>query len=108
MDVNVDFVERLSQKFATIPEIADILGVSARTLANRLKEPKFGEARARGLARARISIRVSQMRMMEAGNASMAIFLGKRYLGQRDVRGPSRPGDLSPSVPKIEIVFGPG
>ena len=40
--------------------------------------------RNRGKAKGRISLRRSQLRILEHGSAAMGIFLGKQYLGQRD------------------------
>ena len=38
----------------------------------------------RGRAKGRISVRRHQMKLLEAGNATMAVWLGKQLLGQRD------------------------
>ena len=38
-----------------------------------------------GRAKGRISVRRMQMQLLEAGNATMAVWLGKQLLGQRDV-----------------------
>ena len=38
----------------------------------------------RGKAKGRISVRRMQMKMLEAGNATMGIWLGKQLLGQTD------------------------
>ena len=48
----------------------------------------------RGKAKGRLSIRRMQLKLLEAGNATMGVWLGKQYLGQRDqfyhdVNGPS-------------------
>jgi hypothetical protein len=40
---------------------------------------------ARGKGKGRVSIRRAQMKLLEAGNATMGVWLGKQYLGQRDV-----------------------
>jgi hypothetical protein len=39
----------------------------------------------KGRAKGRISVRRAQMKLLEAGNAAMGIWLGKQLLGQRDV-----------------------
>ena len=39
----------------------------------------------RGRAKGRISVRRAQMKLLEAGNATMGVWLGKQLLGQRDV-----------------------
>jgi hypothetical protein len=38
----------------------------------------------RGKARGRINVRRAQMRLLEAGNATIAVWLGKHLPGQRD------------------------
>jgi hypothetical protein len=85
--VKIDLVEleRLCSIGCTDEEIGAWFGVSARTVENRRKQPKFAETMARGRAKGRISIRRTQMKLMEAGNGTMGIWLGKQLLGQRDV-----------------------
>ena len=39
----------------------------------------------RGRAKGRISVRRAQMKLVESGNATMSVWLGKQLLGQRDV-----------------------
>ena len=39
----------------------------------------------RGKAKGRISVRRAQMRLLEAGNATMGVWLGKQLIGQRDI-----------------------
>jgi hypothetical protein len=65
-------------------EIAAWFKVSVRTLQNRRKQPKFAEVMRRGKAKGCISVRRAQMRLLEAGNGTMAVWLGKILLGQRD------------------------
>ena len=40
---------------------------------------------ARGRGKGRLSIRRAQMKLLEKGNATMGVWLGKQYLGQRDI-----------------------
>jgi len=49
------------------------------------QQRKFAEAMERGRAKGRISVRRHQMKLLEAGNATMSVWLGKQLLGQRDV-----------------------
>src|ERR1019366_7211176 len=58
--------------------------VSVRTIQNRRQQPKFAAVMLRGKARGRINVRRAQMRLLEAGTAPIAIWLGKNLLGQRD------------------------
>jgi hypothetical protein len=39
----------------------------------------------KGRAKGRISVRRAQMKLLERGNATMGVWLGKQLLGQRDV-----------------------
>ena len=47
-------------------------------------EPEFKEAIEEGWANGRSSIRREQFKLLQAGNATMAVWLGKQYLDQRD------------------------
>ena len=82
--IDVDQLEKLCALQATDVEIAAWFDTSVRTIERRRKEAKFAEVMERGKARGRISIRRAQMKMLEAGNATMGIWLGKQYLGQTD------------------------
>jgi hypothetical protein len=83
--IDLEQLEKLSALHCTDQDIAAVLGVSTRTIESRRKEPQFAKAIERGKAKGRISVRRQQMRLVEAGNDSMAIWLGKQLLGQRDV-----------------------
>jgi hypothetical protein len=69
---------------ATDEEIAAWFGVSTRTIERRRKVRKFADAMDRGRAKGRLSMRRMQMKLLEAGNATMGVWLGKQYLGQTD------------------------
>jgi hypothetical protein len=79
-------LEKLCSMHASVEELADFFGVSTRTIENRRKQPKFGAAMARGRSKGKLSVRRAQMKLLEAGNATMAVWLGKQWLAQRDVR----------------------
>jgi hypothetical protein len=78
-------LEKLCSLQCTDEELAAWFGVSTRTIEKRRKQPKFEEVMARGRAKGRISVRRSQMKLLEAGKGTMAVWLGKQLLGQRDV-----------------------
>lgn len=84
-EIDLNELERLCAIQSTDEEIAAWFGVSTRTIERRRLEPKFAEAMERGKAKGRISIRRQQMKMLEAGNATMGIWLGKQILGQDQV-----------------------
>jgi hypothetical protein len=85
--IEIDLVElqKLCSLQCTNEEIAAWFGCTARTIENYSKKPEFAEAMARGRAKGRISVRRAQMKLLEAGNATMGVWLGKQFLGQRDV-----------------------
>lgn len=82
--INLAELEKLAGMQCTDEEVAAWFGVSTRTIERRRKSPVFAETMERGKAKGRISLRRSQLRILEQGSAAMGIFLGKQYLGQRD------------------------
>ena len=78
-------LEKLCVLQCTNAEIAAWFGCSERTIEKRSKEPEVAEVMARGRGKGRISIRRAQMKLLESGNATMGVWLGKVHLGQRDV-----------------------
>jgi len=78
-------LEKLCSLRCTDAEIAAWFQVSSRTIENRRKQARSAEAMERGRAKGRISVRRHQMKLLEAGNVTMAVWLGKQLLGQRDV-----------------------
>ena len=83
-DIDLVELEKLCQLSCTDEEIAAWFGTSTRTIERRRREPKFAEIMARGKAKGRISVRRMQMKLLEQGNATMGIWLGKQLLGQKD------------------------
>ena len=85
--VNIDLVEleKLCAFQCTDEELAAWFGVSARTIESRRKQPRFAAVMNRGRAKGRISVRRAQMKLLESGNGTMGVWLGKQLLGQRDV-----------------------
>src|SRR6185312_2885305 len=78
-------LEKLCAMNCTDDELAAWFGVNTRTIERKRKQPAFAEVMERGKAKGRISVRRAQMKLAEAGNATMCIWLGKQLLGQRDV-----------------------
>ena len=85
-EIDLIELEKLCTLSCTAEEIAAWFGTSTRTIERRRRrrEPKFAEIMARGKAKGRISVRRMQMKLLEQGNATMGIWLGKQLLGQRD------------------------
>lgn len=84
--VKIDLVEleKLCSLHCTDQELADWFGVSTRTIENRRKRAEFAEVMRKGRTKGRISVRRAQMKMLESGNGTMGVWLGKQILGQRD------------------------
>ena len=85
VEIDLEQLEKLAALGCTDEEIAAFFRCATRTIEKRRKEPAFKEALERGKAIGRISVRRSQMKLLEAGNATMGVWLGKQLLGQRDV-----------------------
>ncbi len=84
--INQDLFEKLCGIQCTKEEICSVLNVSEKTL-NRWCKRTYGENFSPVFAKKRMfgcsSLRRMQWKLAEK-NATMAIFLGKNYLGQRD------------------------
>ena len=85
VQIDLAELEKLCALQCTQAELAAWFNVSSRTIEARRKQPQFFEAMERGKAKGRISVRRAQMRLLEAGNATMGVWLGKQLLGQRDI-----------------------
>jgi hypothetical protein len=89
----LDYSEQLMEQIralgriqATVEETAAVLRVSLRTLQNFFTDhPEAKDAHEFGKLEGCASLRRKQFALAEK-NAGMAIFLGKNYLGQRDVQ----------------------
>jgi hypothetical protein len=77
-------LEKLCGLQCTDQEIAHWFGVTERTISRRRKIKKFNDVMERGKAKGRISVRRMQMKLLENGNATMGVWLGKNILGQTD------------------------
>jgi hypothetical protein len=85
IEMDLAELEKLCALQCTDEELAAWFGVSVRTIANRRKDPEIAKVMKRGRAKGRISVRRAQMKLLEAGNGTMGVWLGKQLLGQRDV-----------------------
>lgn len=79
-EINYKLAESLAGIFCTMEEIASILDVSVRTLE---RDEEFCRVFSKGKETAKSSLRRCQYKLAQT-NATMAIWLGKQYLGQRD------------------------
>ena len=82
--INLGELEKLAALQCTDEEMAGWFGISTRTIERRRKSPVFAETIERGKAKGRISLRRSQLKILQDGSATMGIWLGKQYLGQTD------------------------
>ena len=94
-EIDYTTVEKLANIQCTQEEIASFLGISSRIL---LRDEKFKELFAKGRENGKMSLRRIQWKHAEK-NTTMAIWLGKQYLGQKDVIEASAKGET-----KINIV----
>ena len=85
--IDKDQFEKLCAIQATEEEIAGWFKCSEDTIRRFCQKTygqQFCEVYKRLSAHGRISLRRTQFKIAEAGNATMAIWLGKQMLGQRD------------------------
>ena len=83
-DIGKEIVTKLAGFMCTEEEIASFLGVSVEQLKNDVNKDSFAECIKNGQRIGKVSLRQNQFNLSKT-NASMAIFLGKQYLGQKDV-----------------------
>ena len=101
-------VRQLGMLQCTQEEAAAFLNIGFVTFKRLLRrEPTIREAWERGLKGGKVSLRRKQMRLANS-NPAMAIFLGKQYLGQRDVQTNELTGKNGQPVEfagKIQVEF---
>ena len=79
--IDYETVEKLAHIQCTKTEIANFLGCPVDKLD---RDANFAEHYKKGLDGGKMSLRRIQFKLAEK-NSAMAIFLGKQYLGQRDI-----------------------
>ena len=77
-------LEKLCAMQCTDEEIAGWFDVTTRSIERYRQQEPYANVMARGKAKGRVSIRRMQMKLLEEGNATMGIWLGKQVLGQTD------------------------
>lgn len=85
-DIDLVELERLCRLNCTMPEIAAFFDLPLRTLEDKYtNDTKVRETIQKGRELGKLSLRRKQIQIMEQQNsATMAIWLGKNLLGQRD------------------------
>jgi hypothetical protein len=105
----VKFIRNLAALHCTEKEITSVLEVHKSTfIAFKKKYPEVKTALEAGVDEGKVSLRRSQFKLAER-NATMAIFLGMQYLGQKDLRqqwawNPNLGGKESEAENTIRIV----
>ena len=84
IQIDLETIEKLAQLGCTQHEVAHFLGVVPATLESRLQRPEFRAAWDRGQAHLKVSLRRNQVKLADAGNPTMLIWLGKQLLEQSD------------------------
>ena len=83
-NVDIEEMKKWARAGCTLGEIAQRLGISSGTLADRLKRDNYREALESARAEMIISLRSKQIAVALSGNVPMLIWTGKQYCGQRD------------------------
>jgi len=81
IEIDYALAEKYSSIMCTQSEIASLLGVSLSLLEH---DPEFIRIHKKGMDKGKSSLRRMQYRAASGGNATMQIWLGKQYLGQKD------------------------
>lgn len=80
----IDAIVKMAEIMCTDEEIASVLGTTVATLQNADNKDTFLECKQKGNANGKKSLRRTQFDIAKNGNATMAIWLGKQYLGQKE------------------------
>lgn len=97
--IDYELVERLGLIHCTIAEIASIMGCSHDVLD---RDERFSVIYKRAVDNGRMCLRRAQWAGAESGNATMLVWLGKQYLGQKDKHETETLADAADRI--IEIV----
>ena len=81
IQIDPEEIRELASEGNTLEDISDVLGVSAKVLA---ETPEYRRQYEIGLSDMRVSLRHWQFQSAKSGNVTMLIWLGKIILGQRE------------------------
>lgn len=84
IEIDTKEVTKLAYMQCTIPEMAAWFGVSVPTMERRVAKKDLHAIVEQGRCQGRMSVRRKQFQLLDEGNVTMAIWLGKQMLGQRD------------------------
>jgi len=84
--INLEELEKLCRLNCTMPEIASYFDIPLRTLEDKYtNDAEIRKTIDKGRNQGKLSLRRKQIQIMdETNNSTMAIWLGKQLLGQRD------------------------
>lgn len=103
IQIDQEQFEKLCEIQCTLEEIANVLKCSMDTVerwCKRTYKMGFAEAFKKYSANGKMSLRRNQFKLAET-NATMAIWLGKQYLGQKDVQ--VLDATLKEETPRIDL-----
>lgn len=106
--IDKDNFEKLCSIQCTLVEIAGFFDCSEDTIERFCKEEyeeTFAEVFKKKSAKGKISLRRSQFKLADSGNASMLIWLGKQYLGQAEKQEISMEGSIDDTIRKMDEYF---
>lgn len=83
-DTGKAVITNMAAIMCTDEEIAACLGVSIDTLTREENAAAFAECKEKGAGNGKKSLRRIQFEIAKKGNAAMAIWLGKQWLGQKE------------------------
>lgn len=98
-EIDYATVEKLASIMCTQEEIASFLDISVRTL---LRDERFCQIYKKGMDQGKMSLRRKQFGMSDT-NPTMAIWLGKQYLGQSDKRETTNTSTISLNMSREEM-----
>lgn len=106
ININKEEFEKLCKLQCTQTEIAGWFDCSEETLRRFCKREygeRFCEVYTKLSASGKISLRRTQFKIADSGNAAMAIWLGKQYLGQTDKQAVEHSGEINNPFSKLTV-----
>jgi hypothetical protein len=104
LDVNWDTVNKLCLIQCTGEEIASFINISYDTLeraCKREQKVRFADYILQKKEGGKASLRRKQWKLVEDGNPTMCIWLGKQYLGQTDKPNEKSSDDITAVLSKL-------
>ncbi len=98
--VDEDTIFDLASIMCTNEEICDMLQIDEDTLMNN-----FSEVLKRGRSNGKKSVRRQQYDLLKQGNATMGVWLGKVYLGQKDTTHVLNETIPTPRIPEAAVAM---